>query len=141
VFITLLEENFLAQVAGAQAAVAAGEADRFATSLAEVVPDALVAREQFRQGTFIFGGGGDDGPRSQDFYGWAAAPRPWLERVWSQAGFTVESWTPTGELFEQALVVLVRRIPTSVGQRLGSRLSRIVARARRGPAAAGVGGS
>jgi len=108
VFITVLEENFLAQVAGAQAAVAAGEADTFATNLAAVVPDAQLALEQFRNGEFIFGGGGDDGPREQSFYGWAAAPREFVERTWGANGFVVESWIPTGELFEQAMVVLRR---------------------------------
>lgn len=131
VYITLLEENFLAQVAGAQSAVAAGEADGFATSLSEVVPDAIAAREQFRQGKFIYGGGGDDGPRSQDFYGWAAAPRAWLERVWHEAGFVVESWTPTGELFEQAMVVLVRQDRPSFGRRVKNELARGARRIRR----------
>lgn len=111
VFITVLEENFLAQIAGAQAAVAAGEADSFATSLATVVPDARVALEAFRRGEFIFGGGGDDGPREKSFYGWAAAPRTFVERTWASNGFVIESWIPTGELFEQAMVVL-RRVDT-----------------------------
>lgn len=116
VFITVLEENFLAQIAGAQAAVAAGEADQFATSLAAVVPDAHVALEEFRQGTFIFGGGGDDGPREKSFYGWAAAPRAFVERTWGANGFVIESWTPTGELFEQAMVVLRRVESGPVGR-------------------------
>ncbi|MCS5736250.1 class I SAM-dependent methyltransferase [Herbiconiux daphne] len=110
VFITVLEDEFLAVVAGAQAAVAAGEADLFAQRLALVVPDAVVSVEAARRGEFVYAGGGadDDGPRSRSFYAWAVAPRPWVESVWGQAGFTLESWVPQGELFDQAMVVLVR---------------------------------
>lgn len=117
VYITVLEEHFLDQVAGAQRAAAAGTADAFSESLAAIVPDAAVAREQFRKGLFVFGGGDDlDGPRSTTFYGWAAAPRSWIEQVWGGAGFVIESWVPTGELFEQAMVVLTRVDSRPIGR-------------------------
>jgi hypothetical protein len=130
IYITVLEEQFLRQVASAQAALGAGTADAFATNLAEVVPDASTALEQFRHGTFIFGGGGNDGPRSQDFYGWAAAPRPWIEQTWASAGFRVESWIPTGELFQQAMIVLVREDTGTVGA-LNRELRTIAGKIRR----------
>ncbi|WP_291047005.1 class I SAM-dependent methyltransferase [Herbiconiux sp.] len=111
VYITVLEEQFLSLVAGAQAAVAAGEADEFAVNLAQVVPDATASLTAVRQGDFVYAGGGgdDDGPRARSFYAWAVAPRPWVERIWGEAGFSLESWTPTGVLFDQAMVVLERR--------------------------------
>jgi hypothetical protein len=110
VYITVLEDEFLAVVAGAQAAVAAGEADLFAQRLAVVVPDAMVSVAAARRGEFVYAGGGadDDGPRSRSFYAWAVAPRSWVEKVWGEAGFTLESWVPTGQLFDQAMAVLVR---------------------------------
>jgi len=113
VYITVLEDDFLATVVGAQAAVAAGEADVFATNLAQVVPDALAAHAAAQRGEFVYAGGGsdDDGPRKRSFYSWAVAPRAWVERVWSEAGFTLEEWVKTGELFDQAMAVLVRREP------------------------------
>ncbi|MFB2598060.1 class I SAM-dependent methyltransferase [Herbiconiux sp. P17] len=111
VYITVLEAQFLAVVAGAQAAVAAGEADRFATNLAQVVPDATASAKAAQHGEFVFAGGGadDDGPRARSFYAWAVAPRSWVEKVWGEAGFSLESWVPTGELFDQAMAVLVRQ--------------------------------
>lgn len=135
VFITVLEENFVDQVVGAQAAVAAGEASRFATNLAKVLPDALASREEVRQGAFVYANGGadDDGPRSKDFYAWAVAPRQWVDRVWGDAGFAIESWTPTGELFDQAMVVLVRRdsgVPRTAYRKLRRTAGRIRRRLR-----------
>jgi 2-polyprenyl-3-methyl-5-hydroxy-6-metoxy-1,4-benzoquinol methylase len=76
VYITVLESAFLAVVAGAQAAVAAGEASDFAQQLAQVVPDAAASTEAARRDEFVYAGGGadDDGPRSRSFYSWAVAP-------------------------------------------------------------------
>lgn len=110
VYITVLEEEFLAVVAGAQAAVAAGDASDFAQQLAQVVPDAAASAEAARRGEFVYAGGGadDDGPRSRSFYSWAVAPQSWVEQVWGAAGFEIESWVPHGQLFDQAMVVLVR---------------------------------
>ncbi|MCS5723331.1 class I SAM-dependent methyltransferase [Herbiconiux sp. CPCC 203407] len=139
VYITVLEEQFLTLVAGSQAAVAADEADAFAVNLAQVVPDALAALETVRQGDFVYAGGGgdDDGPRARSFYAWAVAPRPWVERIWGEAGFSLESWTPTGVLFDQAMVVLQRRLPEPpvvpvhrpLVRRVGGRVKRALKRA------------
>ncbi len=113
VFITVLEDDFLATVAGAQAAVAAGETAPFTVNLAQVVPDALASHAAAQRGEFVYAGGGadDDGPRKRSFYSWAVAPRSWVETVWGEAGFTVMEWVKTGELFDQAMVVLQRRAP------------------------------
>jgi hypothetical protein len=111
VYITVLEAQFLAVVVGAQAAVAAGEADKFTTNLAQVVEDAEASAAAANRGEFVFAGGGadDDGPRKRSFYAWAVAPRSWVERVWGDVGFTLETWVPQGELFDQAMAVLVRQ--------------------------------
>jgi SAM-dependent methyltransferase len=107
--ITVLDEVFLDQIAACQAAVAAGGADDFATSLAGLVDDIDRARLAFSSGGFVYGDPGPDGPRTGDFYGWAAASRPWVERHWRDAGFDVQEWIPSGVLFQQAMVLLRRR--------------------------------
>lgn len=111
VFITVLEDDFLAMVAGAQAAVAAGEADLFAERLSVVVTDALSAHAAARRGEFVYAGEGadDDGPRSRSFYSWAVAPRSWVEKTWGEAGFDLVDFVPTGVLFDQAMAILQRR--------------------------------
>ena len=110
VFLTVLEPNFIEQVGRAQELVASGIANDFAEHLAPLLPDVRSARNRARQGKFVYADGGadTDGPRSREFYAWAVAPRFWLTKVWGGAGFRVESWVPTGELFEQAMVTLVR---------------------------------
>jgi 2-polyprenyl-3-methyl-5-hydroxy-6-metoxy-1,4-benzoquinol methylase len=141
VYITVLEAQFLSVVAGAQAAVAAGEADKFATNLAKVVPDATASAKAAGHGQFVFAGGGadDDGPRARSFYAWAVAPRSWVEKVWGEAGFSLESWVPTGELFDQAMAVLVRqddgwkapRVSRNIVQRGARKLGRGINKLRR----------
>jgi SAM-dependent methyltransferase len=106
VFITVLEEQFLQTVAGAQAAVESGEADGFARSLAGITEDAGRDLRAAAAGDFVYAGlGDDDGPRARSFYSWAVAPRIWMARTWGDAGFELLEWIPTGELFEQAMVV------------------------------------
>ena len=107
VAITVLDEAFFAQVAGAQAAVAAGAADAFATSLATTFPELDRARKAFDHGEIQFAGTGGGEVRTADYYGWAAAPRKYIERVWGQAGFRLVEWVPSGVLFPQALAFLV----------------------------------
>jgi 2-polyprenyl-3-methyl-5-hydroxy-6-metoxy-1,4-benzoquinol methylase len=117
VFVTVLEAQFLATVAGAQAAVQAGEADPFATKLAGITQDAESDLRAAADGGFVYAGlGDDDGPRARSFYSWAVAPRTWLEQVWGEAGFELTSWTPTGELFEQAMAVFTLTDPSKAGE-------------------------
>ena len=73
-----------------------------------MVPDVPRARVDFHEGRFVYGDAGSDGARSGDFYGWAAAPRPWLEAHWGNHGFEIVEWVPSGVLFEQAMVCLRR---------------------------------
>jgi hypothetical protein len=108
VFITVLDQLFCNQVASCQAEVAAGHPSPFAVSLARMLADPEAARAQYRAGRFVYADPGSDGARTGDFYGWAMAPRPWLERTWGRAGFTIEHWVPSGVLFEQAMVCLRR---------------------------------
>lgn len=106
--ITVLECDFLGQVEAAQKAVAAGTADAFETSLGALLPDIDAAVRAFEQGEVVYAPT-SDGVRTGDFYGWAAAPRPYVERIWGDAGFGIVEWIPSGTLFPQALVFLVRR--------------------------------
>lgn len=115
VAITVLDDAFFAQVAGAQAAVAAGSADGFATSLATTFPDLGQARKAFEHGEIQFAGTGGGEVRTADYYGWAAAPRAYVQRVWGDAGFRLVDWVPSGVLFPQALAFLVKGAPPSRG--------------------------
>ncbi|MGY1807348.1 class I SAM-dependent methyltransferase [Blastococcus sp. SYSU D00669] len=108
VAITVLGGDFLDLVAGARAAVTAGDADPFAERMAEVFPDVDAARAAFAADRVVFGATGGGGVRTSDYYGWAAASRRCVERVWGDAGLQLVHWRPSGELFPQALAVLVR---------------------------------
>lgn len=121
VFITVLEEQFLQTVAGAQSAVEIGEADGFARNLAGITEDAERDLRTASAGNFVYAGlGEDDGPRSRSFYSWAVAPRRWMERAWGDAGFEMLEWIPTGELFEQAMVVF-RLADAGISDEAGAR--------------------
>ncbi|TDE93941.1 class I SAM-dependent methyltransferase [Occultella glacieicola] len=106
--ITVLDGAFMGQVAGARAAVEAGEADEFATSLATTFEDVDAARAGFERGEIQYAGSGGGEVRTGDYYGWAAAPPAYVERVWGGAGFRIVEWVPANVLFPQALVILVR---------------------------------
>jgi SAM-dependent methyltransferase len=106
--VTVLGEDFIDLVEGAQASVARGDADDFATSMATVLDDPARARAGFRADRLQFGATGGGGVRTSDYYGWAAASRRYVERVWGNAGLELVTWRPSGELFPQALAVLVR---------------------------------
>jgi SAM-dependent methyltransferase len=121
--VTLLGEDFIDLVEGSQAAVARGGADGFTTSMATVFDDPRAARAGFRADRLQFGATGGGGVRTSDYYGWAVASRRFVERVWGDAGFELVRWRPSGELFPQALAVLVRTD--------GGRASRWGRRARR----------
>ncbi|MEP6527338.1 MAG: class I SAM-dependent methyltransferase [Nocardioidaceae bacterium] len=108
VAITVLDEAFFGQVAGAQGAVRSGQADPFAESLAKTFPDLSAARSGFAAGEIQYAGSGGGEVRTGDYYGWAAAPSAYVRRVWGAAGMRVVEWVPSGVLFPQALVFLVR---------------------------------
>jgi Methyltransferase domain len=108
VFITTLEKDFLRQVRNCQKAVANGSDSPFHQSLAALIPDVAEAGRAYDRGEFIYGDPGADGPRTGDFYGWAAVPRPWLEEHWGAAGFEIRHWVSSGKLFNQAMVCLQR---------------------------------
>jgi SAM-dependent methyltransferase len=106
--ITVLGEDFLDLVAGAQGAVTAGTADDFAAQMATVFPDLPAARRGFHDDQVQFGATGGGGVRTSDYYGWAVASRRCVERTWAEAGFRLVRWWPSGELFPQAMAVLER---------------------------------
>ena len=106
--VTLLGEEFIDVVEGSQAAVARGDANGFATSMATVFDDPAAARAGFRADRVQFGATGGGGVRTSDYYGWAAAPRRYVERVWGNAGLELVGWRPGGELISQAVALLVR---------------------------------
>jgi hypothetical protein len=121
-FITVLDASFFGTLAGAVAAVAAGDHTPFAAAMAGLFPDVEVARRHYAAGQLVYAGNGGGGVRTGDFYGWAAAPRGYVSRNWGAAGFTLEHWIPQGELFQQALVGLRRsRHPRSVALRTRAR--------------------
>ena len=47
--------------------------------------------------------------RTGDYYGWAAIPPEFIKRIWGNAGFDVIRWVPSGTLFPQAMVGLVKQ--------------------------------
>lgn len=108
VAITVLDQAFFGQVGGAQAAVAAGNADEFAKNLAEVFPDLAAAQAGFDAGEIQYTGSGGGEVRTGDYYGWTASPTQYVEKVWGAAGFRIVEWIPSGVLFPQALVFMVR---------------------------------
>ena len=109
VYITTLEKDFLRQVRNCQKAVQRGSAEPFHQHLAKLIPDLPAADRAFENGEFIYCDAGADGPRTGDFYGWAAVPRSWMEQHWGAAGFTIKHWVPTGKLFGQAMIGLQRQ--------------------------------
>jgi hypothetical protein len=109
VFLTLLDLSFFDQVQSAKEAVARGEDDPFTIALADCLPDTLDARRRYDRGEPVYAGVGGGGVRSADFYGWAAIPREFIERTWATGGFDIVEWVPSGTLFPQAMVGLVKR--------------------------------
>jgi hypothetical protein len=109
VFLTLLDKAFFDQVRGAKDAVEAGSADAFAQSLSECFPDLDAARQRYDAREPAYAGLGGGGVRTRDYYGWAAIPPEFIKLVWGNAGFDVVQWVPSGTLFPQAMVGLVKR--------------------------------
>lgn len=109
VFITVLDSVFFDQVKATKDAVAAGSTDAFALSLSQCFPDLAETRRQYSAGEPAYAGLGGGGVLTGDYYGWAAVPPEYVKRVWGHAGFDVVEWVPSGTLFQQAMVGLVRR--------------------------------
>lgn len=109
VAITVLDQAFFGQVAGAQHAAAEGDGGSFAEELGRTFPDLAGAIAGYDAGQIQYSGSGGGGNvLTGDYYGWAAAPPGYVQRVWGSAGFRVLEWVPAGVLFEQALVFMVR---------------------------------
>jgi hypothetical protein len=109
VVLTVLDREFFNQVQGSVGAAATGDTNVVANSLASAFPDLPADIAEFEQGGIVFSGTGGGGVRTNDFYGWAAASKPYVERTWGAAGFDIVQWVPSGVLFEQAAVALRRR--------------------------------
>ena len=109
VFLTLLDQAFFDQVLETKNAVAAGSGDAFALSLSQCFPDLDETRVKYDAGEPVYAGIGGGGVRTGDYYGWAAIPPEFISRVWGPAGFDVVEWVPSGTLFPQAMVCLVKR--------------------------------
>jgi hypothetical protein len=125
VFFTVLDATFLQQIATAQANVAKGTADDFSKGLAELFSDIKQATSDFNSGTPAYAGVGGGGVRTGDYYGWTALPKKYVTKVWGDAGFDIVEWVPSGVLFPQAMVGLVRRGGAAIpGRRLGNAIRR-----------------
>jgi hypothetical protein len=122
IFLTLLDEAFFDQVAGAKKARAEGSVEPMASALAVCFDDLDDARAAFRHGKPAYAAVGGGGVLSGDFYGWAVIPSAFIKRVWGDSGFEIVEWVPSGTLFPQAMVGLIKR-PRS--HRISSRLPRI----------------
>lgn len=139
VFITALDDVFLREVADGQEAVRAGTADVFQTRMAGFFDDISATRQMFDDGDVAYAPIGGGGVRTPDFYGWAAVPVPYVQRVWGDAGFDVLEWVPSHHLFPQAMICLRRRTdpdrimgtPTSSRRAVGTHFGRL--RRRRDP--------
>ena len=107
--VTVLDQAFFGQIAGAQAAVKTGKADAFTESLAKTFGDLDAAQAGYNAGEIQYAPSGGGEVRTGDYYGWAAAPSKYVERVWGPAGFKIVEWVPSGVLFPQALVFMVRQ--------------------------------
>lgn len=109
VVITVLDRSFFEQIQWSVDAAKTGDANAVSNSLAGAFPDLVGATATFDQGGFVYSGTGGAGVRTGDFYGWAVAPKPYIEDIWGAAGFDVIQWVPSGVLFEQAVLALRRR--------------------------------
>ena len=109
VFITVLDAVFLAQIREAKKHVAAGTAVPFHDGMAPLFDDIDATEAAFNAGEAVYSPAGGGGVRTEDFYGWAAMPAPYIDRVWGAAGFEVVEWVQSGVVFGQAMVGLVRR--------------------------------
>jgi hypothetical protein len=121
VFLTLLDRALFDQVRATRDAVEGGSTDAFALSLSQCFPDLDEARTGYDAGEPAYAGMGGGGVLTGDYYGWAAVPPEFMARVWGEAGFDVVEWVPSGTLFPQAMVGLVKR---PVGDQSGAKTGR-----------------
>jgi hypothetical protein len=108
VFMTVLDEAFLDVVESAQRARDEGSIDPFAESLASCFPDINEARRSYQRGEAVFCATGGGGVRSAEFYGWTAAPPDFVKAAWTSGGMRIVEWVPSGTLFPQAMVGLMK---------------------------------
>jgi hypothetical protein len=106
--VTVLDASLFDAVRSAQGEVADGSPSPFAVNMSTTFPDVAAATRSFRDGQFQFAQVGADGARDSQHYGWAAAPIPFLERTWGEAGFRILDYVPAHVLFPQSLVVMER---------------------------------
>jgi hypothetical protein len=109
VFLTVLDLAFFEQVQQAKDAVAGGHGDPFSVALAGCLANSAEARRTYENGEPVFAAVGGGGVRSADFYGWAVAPPEFMASAWGAGGFDIVEWVPSGTLFPQAMVGLVKR--------------------------------
>jgi len=116
VALTVLDDSFFDQVAAAHAAAAAGSTDPFAESFTTGFPDVSASRAGYKAGQLQYASTGGGEMRTGDYYGWAVAPRAYVERVWGDSGIRVLEWVPSGVLFNQAMVFLRKDEPGPPGE-------------------------
>jgi SAM-dependent methyltransferase len=109
VVLTVLDHAFFEQIQWSINDAKAGNATPAANSLAGAFPDLAAATAAFDRGDIVYSGTGGAGVRTGDYYGWAAASKPYIENTWGAAGFDIVQWVPSGVLFQQAAVALRRR--------------------------------
>ena len=75
-----------------------------------VFADSEAAWERYAHGEFVYTATGGGGVLDPEFYGWAAAPREYIEVTWAKAGFKIANWVPSsGVLGHQAMVSFRKR--------------------------------
>jgi hypothetical protein len=116
VALTVLDDSFFDQVAAAHAAAAAGSTDAFAESFTTGFPDVSASRAGYKAGQLQYASTGGGEMRTGDYYGWAVAPRAYVERVWGESGIRLLEWVPSGVLFNQAMVFLKKDEAGSPGE-------------------------
>ena len=105
VVFTTLSLRFIDLVAACAAKPDANEIER---QIGGYLPNAQRSREQFEAGQHVFSGTGGGGVLSGSYYGWAAVPRPWLERTFGRE-FEIVGHVDDPAVQEQAMFALGRR--------------------------------
>lgn len=127
--ITVLDHTFFDAVRQAQKEMKKPDPSTFAINMSTTFPDVDRATKAFHGGEFQYASVGQDGARENDHYGWAAAPRKFIEETWGVAGFRMREFVPAHILFPQALVIL-ERLASDAGSQTGTRRFRRGRRSR-----------